>query len=52
VEIEDRGVAPFYYDWPVEFGVLDTHGSVVKTFSGGGKLSQRRQVRWRRLRVP
>jgi hypothetical protein len=38
VEVENRGVAPFYYDWPVEYGVLDTDGSVVKVFSGGGKL--------------
>jgi hypothetical protein len=39
VELENRGVAPFYYDWPVEFGLLGTDGSVIKTFNGAGKLT-------------
>jgi len=39
VEVENRGVAPFYYDWPVEFGLLDADGHVVKTFPGSGKIT-------------
>ena len=38
VEVENRGVAPFYYDWPVEFGLLDADGNVAKKFKGAGKL--------------
>lgn len=39
VEVENRGVAPFYYDWPVEFGLLGVNGSLVKTFHGAGKVT-------------
>ena len=39
VEIENRGVAPFYYDWPVEFALLSTKGSMVRRVSGKGKLT-------------
>ncbi len=39
VEVENRGVAPFYYDWPVEFGLIDAGGAVVKTVRGSGKLT-------------
>ncbi len=39
VEVENRGVAPFYYDWPVEFGLLDADGKLVKTFKGAGKIT-------------
>ena len=39
VELENRGVAPFYYDWPVEFGLLGAGGRIVKTFRGTGKLT-------------
>jgi hypothetical protein len=39
VELENRGVAPFYCDWPVEFGLLGIDGSVVKTVRGSGKLT-------------
>ena len=38
VELENRGVAPFYYDWPVEFGLI-AEGKVVKRFPGSGKLT-------------
>jgi len=38
VEIENMGVAPFYYDWPVELGLLDAEGKEVKVFKAGGKL--------------
>lgn len=35
--IENRGVAPFYYDWPAEWGLL-AEGKVVQTFAASGKL--------------
>jgi hypothetical protein len=38
VEIENRGVAPFYYAWKPEWGVL-SQGRVVKTFAGSGELT-------------
>lgn len=37
-EIENRGIAPFYYNWPAEFGLIGTDGKVAKTFAGKGKL--------------
>jgi hypothetical protein len=36
--MENRGVAPFYYDWPIEFGLF-ANGKVQLTFKGAGKLS-------------
>ena len=39
VEVVNRGVAPFYYDWPVEFALLADHGRVIKEFAGTGKLT-------------
>jgi len=38
LEIENRGVAPFYYDWRPEYGLL-ADGSAAKTFTGSGKLT-------------
>ncbi len=38
VEVFNRGVAPFYYDWKPEFGLIDS-GKVVKTFPGSGKIT-------------
>ncbi|MDX1963690.1 MAG: hypothetical protein SFX18_11090 [Pirellulales bacterium] len=38
LEIENRGVAPFYYDWPPEYGLM-ANGKVVQTFIGSGKLT-------------
>jgi hypothetical protein len=32
VRLQNRGVAPFYYNWKVELGVLDSAGTVVKTY--------------------
>ena len=32
LEIENRGVAPFYYDWPGFLGLLSQEGKVAKTF--------------------
>jgi len=38
LEIENRGVAPFYYDWKPEYGLLQG-GQAVKTFTGSGSLT-------------
>lgn len=38
VEVENRGVAPFYVDWPVSFA-LATDGKVVREMKGKGKLT-------------
>lgn len=38
VELVNRGVAPFYYDWPVEFGVV-SGGKLQKTFVSTGKIT-------------
>jgi hypothetical protein len=38
VEVENRGVAPFYYDWPAGYALISA-GKVAKTFPGSGKLS-------------
>ena len=39
VEIVNRGVAPFYYDWPVEFGLVGADGRVTRRFAGSGKIT-------------
>ncbi|MGQ9591310.1 MAG: DUF4832 domain-containing protein [Planctomycetota bacterium] len=39
VHLENRGVAPFYYDWPVEFAMLGADGSVIKIVRGTGNLT-------------
>ena len=38
VEVENRGVAPFYYDWKPEYGLL-LNGQATKTVPGTGKLT-------------
>jgi Domain of unknown function (DUF4832) len=38
VDLVNRGVAPFYYDWPIEFGAV-SGGKLSKTFAGTGKLT-------------
>lgn len=38
LEIENRGVAPFYYTWPAEWGLL-ADGKVVRTWPASGKLT-------------
>jgi hypothetical protein len=37
VEVENRGVAPFYYDWAPEYGLI-LDGEAVRTVRSGGKL--------------
>jgi hypothetical protein len=39
VEVENRGVAPFYYDWQVELAAIDASGNVAKTWNVDWKLS-------------
>ncbi len=38
VEIENRGVAPFYQDWPARFALLGSDGKAVRTLTGKGSL--------------
>ena len=38
VELENRGVAPFYYDWKPEYGLI-RGGEAVKAWPGAGKLT-------------
>jgi Domain of unknown function (DUF4832) len=38
VELVNRGIAPFYYDWPVEFGSIADR-KLNKIFPGKGKLT-------------
>jgi hypothetical protein len=39
LELVNRGVAPFYYEWPVEFALLDEKNAAVKTFSSKASLT-------------
>jgi hypothetical protein len=38
VELINRGLAPFYYNWPIQFGSISGR-KVNKTFPGKGKLT-------------
>ena len=38
LELENRGVAPFYYDWKAEYGLI-SKGKVIMTFPCSGKLT-------------
>ena len=38
LELENRGVAPFYYDWKAEYGLI-SNGKIIKTFPCSGKLT-------------
>jgi hypothetical protein len=39
LSVTNTGVAPFYYDWPVELGWLDRRGQIAATLKTGWKLS-------------
>jgi len=39
LHIENTGVAPFYYNWPVELGVLDGNNDLVQTWSPPWRLA-------------
>jgi hypothetical protein len=38
VDVENRGVAPFYYDWPIEYALIRNR-QVAKTFRGASKIT-------------
>lgn len=38
VQVENRGVAPFYYAWSPVFALLDQNGTVVRQQKGAGGL--------------
>jgi hypothetical protein len=38
--VTNSGVAPFYYDWPVELGVLDSEGRLAATWRMDWRLTQ------------
>lgn len=37
--VRNTGVAPFYYDWKVRFGLLDASGKLVQTWDADAKLT-------------
>ncbi len=39
VSLQNTGVAPFYYDWPVQLGALNSNNTLVKTWTTIWKLS-------------
>lgn len=39
VAVENRGVAPFYHDWPVEFGLLRADGTTAQVFRSSARLT-------------
>lgn len=39
IRLENRGVAPFYYDWPVELGVVDASGQMVASWKTDWKIT-------------
>jgi len=40
LRVQNKGVAPFYYDWPLELGVLDGSGNLVTTYSTRWKITE------------
>lgn len=38
--VENQGVAPFYYDWPVEVGAFDSAGKRLASMKTGWKLTK------------
>jgi hypothetical protein len=39
VEFVNRGIAPFYDDWPVEFGLIEAAGGITRKLPGAGKIT-------------
>ena len=39
LRVQNTGVAPFYYDWPVELGVLDSSGKLIATYNPDWKIT-------------
>lgn len=44
LEMLNNGVAPFYYDWPLELAVLSSTGNVLKTYPVDWKLTAIKQL--------
>ena len=40
VRMQNRGVAPFYYDWPVQLALADEHGQVLAPVATNWKLTR------------
>jgi len=40
LRIQNRGVAPFYYDWPMQLGVIGASKQLVKTWDVSWRLTQ------------
>jgi hypothetical protein len=40
IQIRNLGVAPFYYDWPLELGVLDDAGRLLATYRTDWRLTR------------
>jgi hypothetical protein len=39
LRIENRGVAPFYYDWPLELSVADSEGTIVASYESNWHIN-------------
>ncbi|WP_231686080.1 DUF4832 domain-containing protein [Arthrobacter sp. ZBG10] len=39
VKVNNAGVAPFYYDWPIQVAAADSGGKIVRTWTTSWKLS-------------
>jgi hypothetical protein len=39
VKIQDIGIAPFYYDWPMQIAAIDVHGRVAKSWTTPWQLT-------------
>ena len=40
ITIDNNGIAPFYYDWPVQFALIDTSNVIVKTYDTDWALTK------------
>ena len=40
LKIENKGVAPFYYDWPIELATLNSSGEIVSTSKTDWRLTE------------
>lgn len=39
ISVTNSGIAPFYYDWPLEYGALSTNGTLTAAWPTGLKLT-------------
>ena len=40
VQIQNTGIAPFYYDWTVQLGIRNSSGEVIKTYDTNWRISK------------